>query len=201
MTSLAARAYASPEVRLHPRLPVRVADGRGAAGDHELPRHEVVVRDRVGGQVAEVAEAEGAHRIRFGQVVDLLTHVPEVAVASQRSVVLRDGRVGRDVAVEKVEGVCAEEIGDDGREHRQVRQHRLAEIDVGAGCPGVRRVRRDEKEESDDDHRPQQAASAHRRLGTSMRRTRPSMPLPWREVRSAAATSRAVSSTSSCTRS
>src|SRR5207244_5748834 len=106
------------EVGLYPRLPVRVAHGRRAARDHELPRHEVVVGDRVGGQVAEVAQPEGTERVGGGQVVDLLAHVPVVTVASERGVVLRDGGVGGDVAVEEVERIRAQQVGYGGRKLR-----------------------------------------------------------------------------------
>ena len=85
MTSLAELGVGVAQVGLDPGLPVGVAHGRGAAGDHELAGHEVVVGDGVGGEVAEVAQPEGAERVGRGQVVDLLAHVPVVAVPAQRA--------------------------------------------------------------------------------------------------------------------
>jgi len=78
------------EVRLHPAFPVGVADGRRARREDQLAGHKVVVRHRVGGEMAEVAEPEGAQRIVLRLVVDFLAHVPVVTVAPDRRVLLSD---------------------------------------------------------------------------------------------------------------
>jgi len=69
------------------------------------------VRDGIRREMTEVAQAEGAKGIRLGQVVDLLPDVPVVAMTSQRRVVLRDGGVGRDVAVEEADRMRAQQLG------------------------------------------------------------------------------------------
>ena len=142
--------------------------------------------------MAQVAQAEGAQRIGGREIVNLLPDVPVVAVPAQRRVVLGDRRVGRDVAVEEVEGIGAEQVGHRGRKIGQVGENRFAEVDVGAGGPGVRLLRHHQQDEPHAQQREREAGKAHQRLGTSIRRTRPSMPLPPpQRVRSAAATSSA----------
>ena len=188
------------QVGLDPRLPVGMPHRRGAARDHELARHEVVVGDGVGREVAEIPQPERAQRIGGGEVVDLLADVPVVAVATERRVVLRDRGVGGDVAVEEVEGVGAEQIGHGGRQLGQAgrgptRPDRCA-------CPGVQAWAECGKRESDEPHAREgerEARQGHDRPAASMRRTRPSMPLPRRTERSVDATSSAASSTSPCT--
>ena len=103
-----------PEMGLDPRLPVGVAHGRGAAGEHELAGHEVVVGDGVGREVAQIAQAERAQGVGGGEVVDLLADVPVVTVSAEGRVMLRDRGVGRDVAVEKVERVGPQQVRDRG---------------------------------------------------------------------------------------
>ncbi len=188
-----------PEMALDARFPVGMPDRGGAAREHELPGDEVVVGDRVGREMTEVAESERTQGVGAGEVVDLLTHVPEVTMPAQGGVVLRDRGVGRDVAVEKIEGIGAEEIrhrprAGTGDCPEPTRPGRCV-------CPASRRGRR---RGPPGGRAPRQSLRArggqrHRRLATSSRRTRPSIPLPRRTERSAAATSSAVSSTSSCT--
>ena len=108
-------------------------------GDHQLARHEVVVGDGVGGEVGQVAQAERAQAVGGGQVVDLLAHVPVVTVAAERGVVFRDGGVGRDVAVQEIERVGAQQVGHGGRELGEAGEDRFAQIDVRARRPGVGR--------------------------------------------------------------
>src|SRR5690242_15630638 len=50
-----ASAVALSEMRLEPALPIAVSEGRRARGDRELLRHEVIVRDGIGGEMREVA--------------------------------------------------------------------------------------------------------------------------------------------------
>ena len=63
ISSRARAAESLAEMRLEPALPVAVAERGGARRDRELARHEVVVRDRVGGEMREVAERERAERL------------------------------------------------------------------------------------------------------------------------------------------
>src|SRR6476469_8700483 len=178
-----------------------MAHRRGTARDHQLAGDEVVVGDGVGGEVTQVAKAEGAQTVRGSQVVDLLAHVPVVAVTPERRVVLGDGGIGGDVAVEKVERVGAEQVGHGGGKLAEIPEHRLTQIDVGARRPGVRRVGKGKKHEPHAREGEREACESHDRPATIRRRTRFRTPLPRRTERSVAATSRAASSTSPCTRS
>ena len=101
-----------PEMRLEPALPVAVAERRRARRDGELLRHEVVVRDRVGGEMREVAEREGAQRLVARAVVDLQAHGPRMTVPAGGRVLLRDARVGGDRPVQKVVRERAQQLGD-----------------------------------------------------------------------------------------
>ena len=125
------------EMRLEPALPVAVPERRRARRDRELLRHEVVVRDRVGGEVREVAERERAQRLVRRAVVDLEPDRPRVAVPARRHVLLRDARVGRDRPVQEIVRERAQQLGDRRRQQRQRAQHRLAEEDVRARRPRV----------------------------------------------------------------
>src|SRR5690606_40843748 len=68
------------ELLVHPVLPVGVAEPLARRGHQELPRDEEVVRDRVGGQMGEVAEPDRLQPIGVRGLVDLLPDVPVVAV-------------------------------------------------------------------------------------------------------------------------
>ena len=149
--------------------------------------------------MAEVAQSEGAKGVGGREIVDLLADMPVVAVPAERGIVLRDGGVRRDVAIQEVEREGAQEVGHGRREAREVGQNRFAEIDVGSRGPGVRLLWNDQDDEPHAQHGEREAGEVHERLGTRMRLTRPSMPLPRRSERSAAARSNAVLSTSSCT--
>ncbi len=48
---------------LDSRFPPGVAHGAGAAGDDQLTRHEIVVGDRIGREMRQVAEPEGAQAV------------------------------------------------------------------------------------------------------------------------------------------
>src|SRR5206468_709112 len=92
------------QVGLEAALPVAVAQGSGTRREDQLTGHEKVVGHGVGCQVREVAEPEGAQRIGRREIEDLLAHVPGVTVPPDRGVLLREGGVGRDVAVQVVVG-------------------------------------------------------------------------------------------------
>ncbi len=84
--------------------------------DGELPRHEVIVRDRVGGEMRQVSEREGVQRLVARLLADLEPDVPRVAVAARGGVLLRDARVGRDRPVQEVVREGREQLGDARRE-------------------------------------------------------------------------------------
>ena len=102
------------EVRLEAALPVAVPERRSARRDGELPRHEVVVRDGIGGEMREVTERERVQRFVACLLADLEPDVPGVAVTPGRGVLLRDARVGRDGPVEKVVRKRGEQLRDRG---------------------------------------------------------------------------------------
>ena len=60
---------------------------------------------------------------------------------SGRRELLRHRGVGRDAAVEKIVGEGAEQVGDRLRQQLELSRESLAEDDVGAGRPGVERLR------------------------------------------------------------
>jgi len=181
-----------------PALPIGVAETRARTGEHQLAGDEEVVRDHIGGEMRQVAQPEGPEAVAPGQVVDLLPHVPRVTVPAHRGVLLGDGAVGRDVAVEEIEREGAQQIGDRAREARQVGQDRLAEVDVGAGGPGQERIGEEQDHQSDGHERGQSATNGQRpRPSLSSRRIRLNQLVPVRNVRRVTAASSAVSSTSS----
>src|SRR5258705_5473920 len=185
------------QVRLEAALPVGMTERDRARGEHQLARDEKIVRDRVGGEVGEVPETEGPQRIARREVEDLLAPVPRVAMPADRSVLLRHRCVGRDVAVEKIVRERAQQIGDDGRELVQVREHRFTQEDVGAGRPGVRDSR--EEHRCDDGQEGGRGQSLHPRfLPFSNLRLHFHTESPRRTSRSVAAASMAVSSSSCC---
>src|SRR5215203_2724959 len=121
-----------------PGLPVRVAHCRGTTREHQLPRNEVVVRDSVGGEVAEISQSEGSQSVSGREIVNLLAHVPIMAMAAERRVMLRDRGVCGDVAVQEVERVRTKQLGDAARQGCKVRENRFSQVDVGTRGPGVR---------------------------------------------------------------
>src|SRR5207302_678640 len=189
-----------PEMSLEPALPVAVAQRRRAGGEQELARHEEVVRHRVRGQVGQIAEAEGAQRIGMSQVENLLAHVPGVTMSTHGRVLLGHRGVGGDVAVEEVVGECAQQVGYGTRQLVQVREDRLAQVDMRAGRPRVR--------SGGEQAYPDQAGRGRREeLGPrqgffrrlSVRRPHSRSEMPRRTLRMVDATSSTVASTSSWT--
>ena len=187
------------QVGLDPGLPVGVPHRGGAAGEHELAGDEVVVGDGVGGEMAEVAEAEGAHRVgcRRGRG----SPGPRASSGSA-------GPVARSASRSTSRPRCCRRENRRDTRGAGRRPRRAATAGWPAptrrdrcACRASRRAPSPAAPAARAPRRPTRARGAqdHRRLGTRSRRTRPSMPFPWRTVRSAAATSRAVSSTSSCT--
>ena len=91
-------------------------DGGGAAGEHQLAGNEVIVRDGVGGKVTQIPQPEGAEGVGGGKIVDLLPDVPVVTMAAQRRVMLRHGRIGGDVPIEKIKRKGAQQVGNSCRQ-------------------------------------------------------------------------------------
>src|SRR5256884_10004604 len=148
----------------------------------------------------QVPEPEGAQRIGRREIEDLLAHVPGVTVPPDRGVLLREGGLGRDVAVQVVVGERPQQVGDGGGQLVQVRQHRLAEVDVRARRPGVGYGREQRDARQRRRRRGRQAPGAQcflRRLMAG--RPQSSTARPRRTFRSVAATSSVVVSTSSWT--
>ena len=116
-----ARAPSVPlaEVRLEPALPVAVAERGGARRDRELARHEVVVGDRIGREVREVAQRERVQRLVARLLSDLEAHVPRVAVSAGGRVLLGDARIGRDRPVQEIVRERGEQLGDVRRQERE----------------------------------------------------------------------------------
>jgi hypothetical protein len=67
---------------------------------------------RVGREMTEISQAKSPQRVDLRVIVDLLANMPGVAVPADRRVLLRDGGVRRDVAVEKIKRKGPEEVGD-----------------------------------------------------------------------------------------
>jgi hypothetical protein len=190
---------ASAEMRVDPALPVGMAQARRAGREHELSRHEVVVGDNVGGEMAQVPEAERAQRVRGRAVVDLLSHMPEMTVTAERGVLLRDGGVGGDVAVQEVVRVRTQQVGDGDWKQVQVGEERFTQVDMRAGCPRPRRLREDEKGDPDDDEAAEEPPKRHRLAPTPRKRRATRITGLPRSVRTVDATSIAASSTSPAT--
>jgi hypothetical protein len=74
------------------------------------------VGNGVGREVGEVSQANGAKRFGVRALQDLLADVPVVGMAAYRSVLLREGDVGRDGPVEEREPMSVQERLDGGRE-------------------------------------------------------------------------------------
>ena len=158
ITSFADLRVGVAEVGLDPGLPVGVAHGRRAAGEHELAGDEVVVGDGVGGEVAEVAEPEGAQRVR---------RRPGRGSPGPRASSGNAGRAGRSASRWRSRRRCCRRGSRTDRrgagrprrlELRQVREDGLAEIDVRARGPGVGGI--GEREEHEPDARRRRARGA-----------------------------------------
>src|SRR5438552_1712093 len=74
----------------------------------------------------------------MSQVENLLAHVPGVTMSTHGRVLLGHRGVGGDVAVEEIVGECAQQVGYGTRQLVQVREDRLAQVDMRAGRPRVR---------------------------------------------------------------
>ena len=118
-----------------------------------LPRHEEVVRDRVGGEMRQIPHPEGAQRITRREIEDLLPDVPGMAVPAHRRVLLRHRGVGGDVAVQEIVGEGAQQIRNHGRQLVQVREHRFAEKDVRPRGPRVRHAGEEHEREQGESQR------------------------------------------------
>src|SRR2546423_6424972 len=91
------------DVRVEAALPVAVAKRGRRRCDRELVRNEIVVGDRIRGEMSEIAETEGSQGFRFSVVVDLEADVPGVRMSAGGGVLLGDARVRRDRSVEEVD--------------------------------------------------------------------------------------------------
>src|SRR6185503_15000830 len=149
--------------------------------------------------MTQVPQSERSQRIARRQIVNLLAYVPVVAMPSERGVMLCNGRIRGDVAVEELERIRPQQVGHGGRQVGKIGQDRFAQIDVSSWGPGVHLGREQQAQQPHARAGEREAQQRHQRLGTRKRRTRPSMPFPRRTDRSAAAASRAAPSTSSCT--
>src|SRR5262249_18697239 len=89
------------EMRLEAALPIRMTEARRTRSERQLRGHEIVVGDRIGGEVRQIAERERAKRVVTRVVEDLQPYVPRMAVSTHRRVLLRDARVRGDGTVEK----------------------------------------------------------------------------------------------------
>src|SRR5438876_887694 len=136
----------------------------------------------------------------MSQVENLLAHVPGVTMPTHGRVLLGHRGVGGDVAVEEVVGECAQQVGYGTRQLVQVREDRLAQVDMRAGRPRVR--------SGGEQAYPDQAGRGRREeLGPrqgffrrlSVRRPHSRSEMPRRTLRMVAATSSTVASTSSWT--
>src|SRR2546428_682124 len=186
-----------PQVRLEAALPGAVAEGRRARREAELARHEEVVGHAVGGEMGEVAVAEGAQRIGGSEVEDLLAHMPGVAMAPHRGVLFRHGRVGRDVVVQKIVRERPQQVRDRARELVQIGEHGLAQVNVGARRPGVRRARQQGQRDEREGQGGERALQRFFRPRLSARRPQSTTAMPRRTPRSVAATSSTADSPSS----
>src|SRR5258708_37456819 len=74
----------------------------------------------------------------MSQVENLLAYVPGVAMPADGRVFLRHRGVGGDVPVEEVVGEGAQKVGPETGQLVQVREDRLAQVDMRAGRPRVR---------------------------------------------------------------
>src|SRR5262245_9659100 len=101
-----------------------------AAGEEQLARHEEVVRDRVSGEVREVAVGNGSQPSvpRAGQ--DPFTHMQDMTVPSVVQGILGKGKVRGNRTVQETLRVGAQQIGDGPRDEVQRIQQMLTEEDV-----------------------------------------------------------------------
>src|SRR5680860_487192 len=90
------------QLDVHPMFPVRMAQSLRGRGEQQLSGNEYVVGDGVRGQMGEVPKAHGFQSITFRSLVNLLTNVPAVTMATFGRVLLGKRYIGRDGAVEEV---------------------------------------------------------------------------------------------------
>ena len=91
--------------------------------------------DGVGGEVGQVAQAEGPERILLGAVVHLVADLPEVRVPARGDVMLGDRRIRGDGPVEKVVGKGMQQVGGDRGEQPEVGEDRFPEVNVRSRGP------------------------------------------------------------------
>ena len=147
--------------------------------------------------MGQVAQAEGAERIAACVVVDLLAHMPVVAMPAHGSVILGYRTIGRDVAIEEVERKRPQQVGHGGGEEREVFQDALAQVDVSGRRPRVQRVRQNRARNHHYEQHRGHATQSHRRRLRHRRDNGLNNLRVRLTVRRVAAMPRAVSSTSS----
>jgi hypothetical protein len=137
------------------RLPIEVAELVPARVTREVVRHEVVVGDRVGGEVREIAEHERLFRLRTRELQHRLDDRPAMAVVVVTAERLEVDDVRRDVAVLPGRALGFDQIGDPGGEElAPPPEDARLELEVVAGPPRAEREARHEQERGDEEHRP-----------------------------------------------
>src|SRR5919108_6077207 len=111
-------------------LPVTVAEGFRRTGQQQLPRHEEVMCDGIGGEMAEITVSDGAQAIITGFGEDLLADVPEMTVSAGGDVLLGERDIGSHRAVEKALRMSTQQLGHGGGEEMQRVEERAPEEDV-----------------------------------------------------------------------
>jgi len=90
------------DVEVHAVFPVGMPYRLRGAREQELPRHEEIVGDRVGGEVCQVAVADRLKRLVRRGLENFSPNLPAMAVTPLRHILLRKGDVRGDRTVQEV---------------------------------------------------------------------------------------------------
>ncbi len=118
-------------------FPVGVPENPRREIEDEVKGHEVIVRDHVGRQMAEISQDERAGRVGLGQGLEPLLDVPVVAMVLHAAVGLEVDDVSGDVPVKKrVLMLEHQGLGSTwGPPSPETSQHGLRELNVGSRAP------------------------------------------------------------------
>jgi len=133
-------------------LPVEVAEALRAGEAREVVGHEVVVRDRVGGEVREVAADEGALEVTRRERAHLGHDAPAVAVAVGPAGGLQVDDVGGDVAVGPSLALLAHQATHGGAQTLALAEDAVLELEVISGPPSEGEREQGDEEQQGEGH-------------------------------------------------
>jgi hypothetical protein len=130
------RPETSAQMDIHPVLPIGMPDCMHPCRVKETTGNEVVMGDRICGEVGKVAESNRVKGLRIGTGENLFAYLPVVRVPPHGRILFSEGDIRGDGAIQEGESVTFEDRADCGREQVERREDCLTDRNMGPRPPG-----------------------------------------------------------------